>query len=89
MNHGKCECCWWYYQIRGTTFKIEQGRIMEEMGSGICYMHSYSTLTKVLAKSYCPDYYNRKRMTMTLEQWLDAKNIPRPNIELVREELKT
>lgn len=86
MNHGKCENCWWYYQVHGNGFRYEQGRLISTIGSGVCYMHStcvFSSLTmvKMLANSYCPDYFNRKRQKKTLEQWLDEMNIPRPNIE--------
>lgn len=82
MNHGRCENCWWYYRVHGNGFMVEHGRLMETIGSGVCYMHSKCfALVKMLANSYCPDYFNRKRQKKTLEQWFDEMNIPRPDIE--------
>lgn len=86
MNHGKCENCWWYYQVHGNGFRVEQGRITETIGSGVCYMHSTCvfaslTMVKMLANSYCPDYINRKRRKETLIWWMEKMDIPRPNLE--------
>ena len=80
MNHGRCENCWWYYQVHGNGFKVEQGLLMETIGSGVCYMHSHCgfgsiDVVKVAANSYCPDYFNRKRKKQTLLEWIKKGNL--------------
>ena len=86
MNHGRCENCWWYYQVHGNGYKVGKEGLVEIVGSGVCYMQSKSlfhdlTMVKMMANSYCPDYFNRKRKKGTLEEWLNKMDIPRPELE--------
>lgn len=81
-NHGYCKNCWWYQQTKNRKYKIEDGKLREIIGEGICYMHSVH-IGIVGAEyykyesdnNYCPDYCNRKKIEKTdgtLEEWIKS-----------------
>lgn len=62
MNHGYCENCWWWEPIK---FDLKEAKWV----LGVCWMWSNNQQNK----SYCPDYWNRKRGNKehgTLEEWV-------------------
>lgn len=59
MNHGSCIRCWWHYK-------------------GRCYMHNGGNdgvvdYVEVKEDSYCPDYINRMKEDISIEQWLKER----------------
>ncbi len=71
MNHGKCKNCWWYWFIRGTQYKLCQGKLTSFPGHGICFMHSTKYKPHRMDEdSWCPDYINYKKEKMKLEDWI-------------------
>lgn len=88
MNHGYCKNCWWWYLIKGQSYEISQGKLVEHEAHGICLMHSsISFFYHIGGSSYCPDYCNRNRVNkrdkQTLEQWIQKMNIIIPEEEKV------
>ena len=71
-NHGYCKNCWWWKSLNAAM------PLESEIGQ--CYMHSVGGHKEYLSeRSYCPDYYNRKKgnreQKQTLEEWIKEKGL--------------
>lgn len=79
-NHGYCKNCWWYKRTENPVYKIEDNKLHEYIGKGICYMLSSNIGIKDVEvyhycddNSYCPDYWNRIKGEKTngkLDDWI-------------------
>ena len=70
-NHGYCRNCWWWMP------PSPEAKPAQFFNSclGKCYMQSNGIEYYTTAKSYCPDYLNRKKGNKeeTLDDWIKRK----------------
>lgn len=77
--YGRCKNCWWYKLTKNPHYTITSSGLKEFPGEGICYMQSTGigiegteNYVYTSEDSYCPDYYNRKKEKIKLEDWIKS-----------------
>lgn len=82
MNYGRCRTCYWYKEVLGRKYSVEEtGKLLEQEGKGYCLMFSVPDeefFYPISESSYCPDHWNRKKEKRPLEDWMKENNIVLP-----------